>query len=70
MPKPTDKALGTTLATIAADAKSYNTTLNGVKFKCTRGSTVLVFRVDCWISSIVIQQLMERDGWRVEEIRI
>jgi hypothetical protein len=57
----------TKLADITDAARTRSSNLNGVKFECRRAETLLVFRVDCWISGIVIRQALEQQGWKVEE---
>lgn len=60
-------ARDTKLSELTAAARTKSSNLNGVKFECRRAETLLVFRVDCWISGIVVRHALEQQGWKVEE---
>lgn len=59
----------TSLATLTSQATSTSTALHGVEIKCTRGNTVLQFKISCWIAALVVRELLERGGWKIEEIK-
>lgn len=56
---------GTTLEDVTRRARGVG---SGTKLRATRGGNVLVFSVSCWIAAMVIRPLLERDGWKVEEV--